>query len=282
MLLTGFLFFIIFNYFPFWGIRITFYEYGLLGPKYWIGFRNFIEMFHDEVFLQALYNTFLLSLANISLGLVLALFISLLLNEVTNKSFIKTIQTIIYLPPFISWVVVASIFYLILSPQTGVVNAFLGKLGIQPIYFLASEKWWRFIYLFIARWRDTGWGTVIFLAALANIDHQLYEAAWMDGATRWQQMRHITMPHLKSVIIILLIVDLSKIFNIFESVFVLCNPLVYKVSDVLGTFVYRRGFAESIDYDFATAVGLFKSLVALVLVLLTNFFRKKIGEKSIF
>lgn len=281
MAIPGFVYYILFHYWPMYGIRIAFYDYGLLGIKGFIGLENFRELFSSSTFYAAFANTLIINLVSIALKLVVALVISLLLNEIMQLKFKKFVQTAIYLPHFLSWVVVASVFYLLLSPQTGAVNATLKLLGFESIDFLTSSVLWRPVYWFVVLWRESGWGTIVFLAAISGINPNLYESAEIDGASRLQQALHITLPSITNVILIVLVMYLSKIFNVFESVFVMYNPLVYDVSDVLGTYVYRKGIVSA-DYDYATAVGLFRSLVSLILVLSANWLSKVVRKESIF
>ena len=216
----------------------------------------------------------------------MAVGISLLLNELRFKNFKKITQTIIYLPHFMSWVVTASVFTLILSPTgAGLVNSILMKLGIveEGIYFLGDQKWWRSIFFGINIWKDTGWGTIIFMATLSGINPELYEAASMDGAGRWSKMRFITLPALGNTIITVLILNLAKIMNLFESVFVLQNPAVIQKADVLQTYIYTQTFNSGAlpDYGYTTAVGLASSLVGCILVLLCNKASYKVRGRGI-
>jgi putative aldouronate transport system permease protein len=189
------------------------------------------------------------------------------------------VQSIIFLPHFMSWVVVASIFTIILSPQNGFVNNIMALFGAKPIYFLAEEKWWTPVYLFICRWRDTGWGTIIYLAALSGISPELYEAAEVDGAGKMRQAFSITLPCLSVTIVTVFILQLGKVLNLFESAFVLQNPNVLNVSDVLTTFAYRIGIQQA-DYGMGTAIDLFKSFMGLGLVLATDAINKRIRGAS--
>ncbi len=281
MAIPGFVYYILFHYWPMYGIRIAFYDYGLLGIKGFIGLENFRELFSSATFYTAFANTLIINLISIALQLIAALVISLLLNEIMQLPLKKFAQTVIYLPHFLSWVVVASVFYLLLSPETGAVNAALKLLGFESVDFLTSSFWWRPVYWFAVLWRESGWGTIVFLAAISSINPNLYESAEIDGANRLQQALYITLPSISNVILIVLVMYLSKIFNVFESVFVMYNPLVYDVSDVLGTYVYRKGIISA-DYDYATAVGLFRSLVSLILVLSANWLSKVIRKETIF
>lgn len=276
VLLTSLLFY----YMPMYGIKYAFTKYGPFAPPKYIGLDNFVTLFKNHNFLSAFRNTITLSLLNLSIGMIVTIIIALLLNELKNKFCKSFVQTLLYLPHFLSWVIVASIFTIILSPQDGFINQILVALGYEPFYFLISEKWWTPIFLFIARWKDTGWGTIIYLAALSGINPELYEAAAMDGANRLKQVFHVTLPGIMNTILVVFILDLSKVLNLFDSVFNLMNPLVYNVSDTVQTYTFRVMSQQS-DYGYATAVGLFKSVVVLVLVLTANQISKKIKGSSI-
>lgn len=281
MALPVMMFALVFNYAPMVGVFLAFTKFkstSVNGPE-WIGLDHFESLFFgikSDLFWSSLGNTILLSLANLILATVLTVVLALLLNELVSKKGRSLVQTILYLPHFLSWVVVASIFTIILSPSNGLVNNVLLTLGAdEPIYFLAEEGWWTQIYLFINRWKETGWGTIIYLAALTTINPELYEAAEVDGASRWRQVLVITLPSLMTTILIVFILNLGRVLNLFESVFVLQNPLVLDSADVLTTFAYRVGLQEG-NYALGTAIDLFKSLVGLVLVLATDAVNKKI------
>jgi putative aldouronate transport system permease protein len=268
-ILPGLVYFAIFHYWPMYGIRIAFYDYGYFGIKRFIGLDNFRELFRSVYFARAFRNTVIISGGQTLLGITAAIVLSLLLNEVRSTPLKRTVQTIVYLPHFLSWVVVAAIFTLLLSIRTGVVNIAIRALGGQTVRFLTSTAWWRPVYFLCVLWKETGWGTVVFLAALAGVDPQLIDSAWIDGAGRIQQTRYITLPTIAPIIVVVAMLHLAQFFTLFTSVFVLYNPLVYEVSDVLGTFVYRKGIQGG-DFDFATAVGLFRSTLSLVMVLGVN------------
>lgn len=268
------------------GIRFAFYKYTSVTEPVYVGLENFQRLLGKQEFQQAFFNTIELSIIKLLLNTFMAVVVSLLLNEIKNLAAKKTVQTIIYLPHFMSWVVTASVFRLILSPSNaGLVNSLLVNFGFlekgSEIYFLADKNWWRPVFYIINIWKDTGWGTILYLATLAGISPDLYEAAQIDGANRWNQMRFITLPSLANTIITVLILNLAKIMNLFESVFVLYNPAVYEVSDVLQTYVYRRTFGLVADYGYTTAVGLTKSLVGCVLVLICNYASKKVRGRGI-
>lgn len=288
MILPVFVFACIFFYLPMFGIRYAFYEYkGVLEPVF-VGLDNFRKMFSMAGFRSAFVNTIQISVIKLFLNTAGAVVISLLLNEIISLKFKKLSQTIIYLPHFMSWVVTASVYALILSPtMEGLVNSFLAATGLiskdAAIYFLGSKVWWRPVYYFINLWKETGWGTIIFMATLSGINPELYEAASIDGAGRWSKMKFITLPSLANTIITVLILNLAKIMNLFESVFVLQNDAVVRQSDVLQTYIYTQTFNSGAlpNYGYTTAVGLVKSLVGCALVLICNHISKKVRGRGI-
>lgn len=288
MFLPVLVFLIIMYYWPMLGVRYAFYDYKPVGTPTFVGFKHFQKMFATKDFWRAFTNTLELSIVRLIITNVSAVVVSLFLNEMKNLFAKKTLQTIIYLPHFMSWAVVASIFSLFLSPSsTGMVNGILRDLGIlgaddKNIYFLANKAWWRPIFYFINIWKETGWGTIIFLATLSGINPELYEAADIDGATRMQKIRFVTLPALTNTIITVLILNLAKVLNMFEPVFVLYNSAVYDKSDVIATYIYRQTFMNKMpNYGYSTAVGLFRSLVGCVLVLLCNWLSKKTRGRGI-
>lgn len=282
MFLPVFLFTLVFCYAPMVGVALAFFNYTPFKLEF-IGLANFEDLFtgiKSFNFWRSFGNTLFLSLSNLVLSTFITVAVALLLNELGSRRFKGAVQTILYLPHFMSWVVVASIFSIVLSPQYGFVNGVRGLFGLESVYYLAEEKWWTPVYLFINRWKETGWGTIIYLATLSGISPELYEAAEMDGAGKWKQARHITLPALSTTIMIVFILNLGKVMNIFESAFVLQNPNVLKVSDVVATFAYRVGIVQA-DYGMGTAIGLFKSLIGLILVLGTDAINKKIRGQSL-
>lgn len=285
MFLPVFVFVVVFYYLPMFGIAYSFTSYKGVTPPVFNGLENFRRMFSMPKFWTAFGNTIVLSVTKLILNTGMAVVISLLLNEIINSRFKKTAQTIIYLPHFMSWVVTASVFELILSPTSqGLVNAFLTHIGVvkagQEIYFLGSNKWWRSAFYMINIWKDTGWGTIIFLATLSSISPERYEAASIDGATRWQKIRYITIPALNNTIVTVLILNLANVLGLFEPVFVLQNDAVMEKANVLQTYIYSQTFNSGAipDYGYTTAVGLFRSLIGCVLVLICNHISKKIRE----
>lgn len=288
MFLPVLVFLIIMYYWPMLGVRYAFYDYKPVGTPAYVGFKHFQKMFATKDFWRAFTNTLELSIVRLIITNVSAVIVSLFLNEMKNLFAKKTLQTIIYLPHFMSWAVVASIFSLFLSPSsTGMINGLLRDIGIlgpddKNIYFLANKAWWRPIFYFINIWKETGWGTIIFLATLSGINPELYEAADIDGASRMQKIRFVTLPALTNTIITVLILNLAKVLNMFEPVFVLYNPAVYDKSDVIATYIYRQTFMNKMpNYGYSTAVGLFRSLVGCVLVLLCNWLSKKTRGRGI-
>jgi putative aldouronate transport system permease protein len=281
---------VLFFYLPMAGIRFAFFRYTPFSPPAWVGWSNFHKLLLERpAFWTAFYNTLFLSLSNLTLSMVCSFGLSLLINEIAGRTLKRAMQTIVYLPHFLSWVVVASIFYIVLSPgnnaaTSGLVNAFLMQWGLveKPIFFLADTRWWRPVYLFISRWKETGWGTVIFLAALTSVSPDLYEAAQIDGAGRFKQCLHVTIPSLTSTFVVVLILNLSKVMNLFESVLVLQNDRVLRATEVLQTYVYHTGIiAQSAEYGYPTAVGLFRSVVSALLVVICNTVSKKASGRGI-
>ncbi len=276
----------VFHYAPMFGIRYAFYSWKIVGDPQWVGLANFEKLFKQSQFSVAFTNTIVFSVVKLLLNTGLAVIISLLLNEMLSLKFKKLSQTVIYLPHFMSWVVTASVFSLLLSPSdSGLVNQLLIKLGLidESVYYLADKGWWRVWYYLINLWRETGWQTIIFMATLTGIDPGIYEAASIDGAGRWKKMRYVTLPALANTIITVLILNLAKIMNLFESVFVLQNDSVKRATNVLQTYVYYQTFnaGASADYGYTTAIGLFRSLVGLALMLICNYASKRVRGRGI-
>ena len=284
MFLPVFIFVLIVYYWPMLGVRYAFYSYKLRDIHF-VGLDNFVRLFAEKEFWAAFANTLTLSVVKLLLNTFVAVLISIFLNEMLNLFCKKLVQTVIYLPHFMSWAVVAAIFTLFLSTSsTGFVNETLKSWGLikESIDFLHTKALWRPIFYMIDLWKETGWGTVVFFATLSGIDPGLYEAAELDGATRLQKIRYVTLPALSNTIIIVLILNLAKVLNIFEPVFVLYNTRVLEVSDVISTYIYRKTFLTAIpDYGYTTAVGLFKSLVGMVLMLASDYASKRIRGRGI-
>ena len=279
------LFILVVKYWPMLGVRWSFYNYKPIGTPKFVGFDNFEKMFRTGDFWTAFKNTLVLSVMKLLLTTFASVIVSVFINEMGNLFAKKSLQTIIYLPHFLSWAVVASIFTMLLSTSvTGTVNGILKDWGLitEGINFLSDKKLWRPVFYVINIWKETGWGTIIFLATLAGINPELYEAADIDGATRLQKIRFVTMPALSNTIITVLILNLAKVMNMFESVFVLYSPVVYDKADVISTYIYRQTFGSAMpNYGYSTAVGLFKALVGGALVLICNYLSKKTRGRGI-
>lgn len=283
--LPGLLFFLIFKYFPIWGLALAFKNYSpYLGfwKSEWVGFKYFVEFFTNPDFLLLFRNTMAISLLNIMFFFPIPIVLALLINEVRNMKFKKTIQTIIYLPHFLSWVIIAGICFIILGQSDGVINKIIVELGGQPIGFLTEPNYFWGLLTAQSIWKEAGWGTIIFLAALSGINQDLYEAAQIDGANRWQQTLNITLPGIKSTIVVLLILRLGQVMEVgFEQVYLMMSSPVSHVGDVFDTYVYRTGIQNG-RFSYATVVGIFKSVVGLVLVVSANRLAKKFGEEGLY
>ncbi len=284
LLVPALVFYIIFCYIPMQGIVIAFKDYklmqGIWGSK-WVGLANFKELFSTPSFFEILKNTVWISFLRLVFGFPAPIILALILNEVKHARYKKVVQTISYLPHFLSWVILAGVFQQLLSPSSGPVNAILTKFGIGQIYFLGDPRWFVFTIITTGIWQGVGWGTVIYLAAIAGIDPQMYEAVMLDGAGRWKQMRYITLPCLVPTITIILILNTGGILNAgFDQIMNMYNEGVYKVGDIIDTYVYRRGL-EGMQYSFSTAVNLFKNVIGLGFVILTNSIAKKMGDSSL-
>ena len=285
MFIPVLLFILVVKYWPMLGVRWSFYNYKPIGTPKFVGFDNFEKMFRTGDFWTAFKNTLVLSVMKLLLTTFASVIVSVFINEMGNLFAKKSLQTIIYLPHFLSWAVVASIFTMLLSTSvTGTVNGILKDWGLitEGINFLSDKKLWRPVFYVINIWKETGWGTIIFLATLAGINPELYEAADIDGATRLQKIRFVTMPALSNTIITVLILNLAEVMNMFESVFVLYSPVVYDKADVISTYIYRQTFGSAMpNYGYSTAVGLFKALVGGALVLICNYLSKKTRGRGI-
>ena len=252
---------------------------GILGSR-WVGLQNFIDFFNHPSFSLVLSNTVIISFYKILFGFPAPIILALLLNEVKVSGFKRLVQTVTYLPHFLSWVVITGLVSSVLSPSTGIVNILLKSMNIKPIYFMADPKYFRAVLVITDIWKEVGWGSIIYLAAISGINQELYEAAIIDGAGRWKRTVYITLPSISSTIIIMLILRVGSIMNAgFEQIFMMYNASVYDVSDVIDTFVYRMGL-ERRRYSFATAVGLFKSIIGFTLIVITNKISKRIDEDS--
>lgn len=282
-LLPTLLYFIIFHYIPMYGIVIAFKDYSPfvgIADSPWVGLKHFERFFQSIFFSRLLRNTLFLNVYSLIFGFPLSIVLALMLNEVRSHLFRRTIQTVSYLPYFISTVVVVGMIVNFLS-TSGLVNIIIKKTGALAKPFLSDPRWFRSVYVATGIWQNVGWGSVIYLAALASIDPQLYDAAMVDGAGRFQKIWHISLPSILPVIMILLLFNLGGLLSVgFEKVVLLYNPAVYETADVISTYVYRAGLLGQ-QLSFGTAVGLFNSIVNLVLLTLFNQLAKRFGQQSL-
>lgn len=284
LMIPGLVFLLLFKYTPMYGVLIAFQDFnifdGIAGSQ-WVGLQNFNKLFHSEEFYAVFRNTLFISFYKIVILFPIPIFIAVLLNEIKKMFFKRTIQTIIYLPHFLSWVIIAGLFVNILSPSGGLVNNIIKAFGGEPVSFLMDNRFFRGVLVFTAGWKEAGWNAIIFIAAIAGIDQELYEAAMMDGAGRIKQMVYITIPGIASTIVLMFILRLGNVLEAgTEQILMMYNPVVYKTGDVIGTYVYRVGLGK-MDYSFSTAVGLFNSVVGFILIITGNTMSKKFVQKGI-
>ena len=286
MFLPVIVYFVIFKYVPMGGIVIAFKNYkisqGIFGSA-WCGLDNFTKAFATPTFTRSVRNTLTISALKLLFGFPAPIILALMLNEVNHLRFKKTVQTISYLPHFLSWVVLAGMFQQLLSPNNGAVNAILRDVfGVkESIYFLGNNQYFRGTLIVTDIWKNVGWSSILYLATISGIDPALYEAATVDGATRWQCTRYITIPSLVSTIVVMLILNVGSIMDAgFDQIFNLYNSAVYQTGDIIDTYVYRYGLGD-MKYSLATAVGLFKNVIAFVLVVGTNLIARKISGEGI-
>lgn len=271
---------ILFAYKPMYGVIIAFKDFkmarGIMGSD-WVGMKHFVKTFTDSDFYRVLFNTLRISILTLITSFPATIIFALLVNEMMNMRFKKYVQTITYLPHFLSWVIVGTFVYQILSPSSGLINAVLVNMGVleKPLYFMVEESLFTPIYLITNLWKTTGYGIVIYLSTISGIDQGLYEAATIDGANRFQRILYVTLPSLAPTISTMLILNISSLINVgFDPIFNLYNPATYSVADVISTYVYRRGLVQA-QYSLTTAIGLFQNVVGLMLILITNWGAKK-------
>lgn len=285
MLMPGLLYFILFRYIPMGGIIIAFQQFspftGLWGSK-WVGLAHFKTFFSGADFWMLLRNTLGISILSLIFYFPAPIILSLLLNEIKNQKYKKVVQTFIYIPHFISWVIVASLTYTLFNINDGIINQVINAVAGHTVNFLGLPEYFRGLIVGQSIWKETGYGTIIFLAALSGVDTQLYEAAKVDGAGRWRLMWHITLPAIKGTIIIMLILKVGTILNTgYEQIFLMRNALNVSTSEVFDTYIYYKGITNA-QYSYSTASGLFKSVVGLIMVLGSNWLAKKSGESGIY
>lgn len=287
MMIPLILFLIIFCYLPMGGLVMAFQDFrpvrGIFGSK-WIGLENFKMVFEDSMFWSVLKNTVIISVLKILFTAPAPIILALMLNEVKNRKFKRVVQTIVYMPRFISWVVLAAIVRALLNVQNGPINDILVSLGWidEPILFMGSKKLFRGLLVATDVWKGMGWSSIIYLSAMTSINPQLYEAAQLDGAGRFQRMWNITLPLIKPTFMVLIILSMGSILSAgFDQVYAMSNSAVLEVGDIIDTYVYRRGLAEQ-NYSYAAAVGLFKSVVSVILVSFANWLARKTDNETLY
>ena len=285
MAVPGIVYFLVFKYLPMAGLVIAFQNYlpflGVSGSE-WVGFDHFVRFFTDDTFFVLLRNTLVLSALLLLFAFPVPIVLALLLNELRGRVFKRSLQSVIYLPHFMSWVIVVSIFYVLLTIDGGAINNVIVSFGGDPVPFLTDPDWLRPMYVVQNIWKSAGWGTIVYLAAMTAVDVGLYEAAELDGAGRIRQTWHITLPAIRPVIVVMFILAIGDILELgFEHMFLLLNSLNREVAEIFDTYVYTTGIQNG-QLSYATAVGLFKGLVGLVLVVMANRLAKKFGEEGVY
>ena len=286
MLLPGVILVFIYMYVPLSGLIIAFQKFipakGLFGNQKWIGWDNFIYLYHLPGAISALRNTIIIAFWKILLHLVIPITVSILLNEVQNAAFRHTAQTLVYLPHFLSWIILGGILIDILSPNGGFVNKILGLFGVKPIFFLGSNDHFRFTLIATDVWKEFGFNTIVYLAAITNIDPNQYEAATIDGANRFQRMIYITLPNMRMIIVLMMVLSLGNVLNAgFDQVFNLYSKQVYSTGDILDTFIYRIGLLDA-QFGVATAMGMFKSVVSTLFISVSYYCAYRFADYRIF
>jgi putative aldouronate transport system permease protein len=284
LVLLPIFYFILFKYVPMSGAVIAFKDFsiskGIWGSQ-WIGFENFRQLFAMSQFYRAVRNTLLLNVLDICFSFPVPILFAILLNEIRSKWFKKGAQTILYLPHFISWVIISGLVYQMFSTDSGMINNALKTFGLPVVPFLTDKTNWVFVYLGTGIWQSAGWGTIIYLAALTGVNKELYEAAEVDGAGRLKKIWHISLPGIRSTIVVLLILQIGQIMTIgFERPYLMGNMMVMDNADVISTFVYKAGL-QSAQFSIATATGLFQAVIGLLFVLSANFIARRFGEQGI-
>jgi len=278
MIIPGLLFFIIFKYVPMYGIIIAFKDFRISRGVFaspWVGLKHFAAFFSSPDFSQVMINTILLSFYKLIIGFPVPILFAILLNELHNIYFKRTVQTIAYLPHFISWVVIGNLVLILLSPKTGLISSMITSIFGIRVNLLMDPTYFRSVLVVSDIWKEMGWSAIVYLAALAGVDPTLYEAADIDGASRGRKMWSITLPSIATVIIIMLILRVGRILDAgFEQVLIMSNPLVNSVSEIIDTYVYKVGMLQG-EYSYSTAVNLFKSVIGLIMVLFVNSLAKR-------
>lgn len=284
LMVPGLLYFVLFRYLPMFGLVIAFKDYNIfkgIWASDWVGLANFEALVHSSDFWNVMKNTLVISLTKILIGFPIPILLAILLNDIKSMRFKRVTQTFLYLPHFLSWVVIGGIMLNLFSPVFGLAGEVFRTLGIEPVNIMAKKGsiFWGVIFSDV--WKEAGWSTIVFLAALTQVDESLYEAAKMDGANKFKQMLHITLPCISSIVIVMLILRIGKVMNAgFEQILVLQNPITMESIDIFDTYVYREGLGRG-SYSFAAAVDTFKSVIALILVTSANKISKMFGEEGI-
>ena len=286
MLLPGVIIVFIYMYIPLSGLIIAFQKFvpakGLFGNQKWIGWDNFIYLYHLPGAISALRNTVIIAFYKIILHLIIPITVSILLNEVRNAGFRRTAQTLIYLPHFLSWIILGGILIDILSPNGGFLNRILGLFGVEPIFFLGSNNYFRFTLIASDVWKEFGFNTIVYLAAITNIDPNQYEAATIDGANRFQRKMYVTLPNMRMIIVLMMVLSLGNVLNAgFDQVFNLYSKQVYSSGDILDTFIYRIGLIDA-QFGVATAMGMFKSVVSTLFISISYYCAYRFADYRIF
>ena len=289
LLIPGMFLVFLFNYLPMYGLVIGFKDYNIFaegGPiaamfsSPWVGLEHWNKLWKNREFIRAVGNTFIISGMKLLIGFPIPILLALMINEIKNRHFKRTLQTVVYLPHFMSWVVVGAIFMSLLG-TTGIVNTVIRALGGDTQKFFMDNAWFRWVLLFTSVWKESGWNTIVYLAAITSIDPALYEAATIDRASRFQQVWYITLPSIAGTIVMMLILRLGGLMDAgFSQILVMYNPAVYKSSDIIGTYVYRVGLGK-LNWSQGTIVGMFNSVVNFVLVMSGNMLSRKISGRSI-
>jgi putative aldouronate transport system permease protein len=286
MLLPGFVLILIFSYVPMGGLIIAFQDFvpakGLFGSQKWAGMENFQYIFSMPNTMNVLRNTVVIAFWKIVLGLITPIAVAIMLNELRSALLKRTIQTVIYFPYFISWIIFGAVIADLLSPSTGIVNQLLSLFGVKPMYFLGDNQYFQQTVIVTEIWKDFGYGTVVYMAAIVSIDPNLYEAAVIDGAGRWRQTWHVTLPGMRMIIVLMMVLSLGNVLNAgFDQIFNLYSPVVYQTGDIIDTMVYRLGLENAI-FGPASAIGLFKSAVSLVFISTSYFVASKYFDYRLF
>lgn len=285
MLIPGLALLLVFHYVPMFGIVMAFEDFkpakGFFGSK-WVGWDNFVYMAKLPNMGSVLYNTVFIAVLKIIVGMIVPIFVALMLNEIGSKPYKRIVQTVVYFPHFLSWVILGGVLMDVLSPSTGIVNDVIRLFGGKPVYFLGDKGWFPYTMVITAVWKNFGYDTIVYLAALTNVDRNLYEAASIDGATRMQQTWHVTLPGILPIVTLMGVLNLGNILNAgFDQIFNLYSPSVYSTGDIIDTFVYRLGL-EQAQFSVSTAVGLFKSVISIIMVSLANYLAGRYANYRVF